>query len=334
MISFIESLGKNNRSAIVISNEKTDCQVISSLLGGRVKFVKLKNDNPVSDQFLIPLNILRKTSVYFSIYPKFPVILPFLGVKVFVIIADMINFSISQKIFLKVFGKLPYRVITISDTWKKKIDRFIGKNTVRVYCDISYMEEKSGRNLEDKQLDKDELKMLGIEPGKYLLYVGNFNPHKNIKNLILAFKIVREKFEDLQLVLAGGGGKNEQKFDVPPECKIIRFPDDALLKKLYMNAFAFVLPSFQEGLGIPLIEAAYFAKPILASDIDIFRETAGDCALFFDPNSPKDISDKILILRQNSSLRKSMEEKSRKIAEKFSSFKTGDILYEIVFGKQ
>jgi glycosyltransferase involved in cell wall biosynthesis len=44
-----------------------------------------------------------------------------------------------------------------------------------------------------------------------------------------------------------------------------------------------IFPSFMEGFGIPLIEGALFDKPVLCSDIDVFREVAGDDAFYFNP---------------------------------------------------
>lgn len=330
LISFLETIGEKGKFALIISNKETDTDFISLLLKGRCDFVYLPFDSPYTDQFLIPYYIIGRTNLYFSIYPKFPVILPFLGIDVFITVADMINFSFAQKLFLKFFGKLPKGVITISDTWKKKVESFIGREAIRVYSDIHYVKERFERN----ENGDTEVRKLGITPGKYLLYVGNFNPHKNVRNLVEAFKLVSVHLPDLELVLAGGGGRNEQYFDVPPRCKIIRSPDDKLLRKLYRHAFAYISASLMEGLGNTPLEACYFGKALLLSDIEVFRETVGGCALFFDPLSPKDIAQKIIMLYRNPKLKQKLEERSKENAKRFLSFKMGELIYDFVFSSQ
>ena len=44
-----------------------------------------------------------------------------------------------------------------------------------------------------------------------------------------------------------------------------------------------IFPSFTEGFGIPITEGALYSKPVLCSDIEVFREIAGDDAFYFDP---------------------------------------------------
>jgi glycosyltransferase involved in cell wall biosynthesis len=55
------------------------------------------------------------------------------------------------------------------------------------------------------------------------------------------------------------------------------------MRKLVANARALIMPSFAEGYGLPVIEALSLGVPTIASDIPIFRETAGDSALFISP---------------------------------------------------
>ena len=59
--------------------------------------------------------------------------------------------------------------------------------------------------------------------------------------------------------------------------------DDAELAALYRRATALVYPSVCEGFGLPLIEARHYGAPVIASDIPIFREIAGDTVRYFPP---------------------------------------------------
>jgi len=72
---------------------------------------------------------------------------------------------------------------------------------------------------------------------------------------------------------------------------------------LYRFSDALLFPSFQEGFGIPILEAGLVQLPIFCSDIPPFHETAGDHAVFFDPNGqPAYIANRIAKEMQNNNL--------------------------------
>jgi glycosyltransferase involved in cell wall biosynthesis len=63
--------------------------------------------------------------------------------------------------------------------------------------------------------------------------------------------------------------------------------DDERLRYLYAGARATIVPSLAEGFGLPVLEAQRTGCPVVCSDIPVFREIAGDAALFFDPTRPE-----------------------------------------------
>ena len=71
-----------------------------------------------------------------------------------------------------------------------------------------------------------------------------------------------------------------------PDTRIIAtgYIDDAQRNALYAGAHLFVHPSLAEGFGMPLLEAMHFGRTILASDIEVFHEVAGDDVRYFDPH--------------------------------------------------
>ena len=71
---------------------------------------------------------------------------------------------------------------------------------------------------------------------------------------------------------------------------LIKNPTLSDLKFFYKNALALIHPSLSEGFGLPLIEAAYFNRPIIASNIEVFKELLGNNYLSFDPNEVTDIT--------------------------------------------
>lgn len=128
----------------------------------------------------------------------------------------------------------------------------------------------------------------------FFLYVGNFYPHKNVSRLIDAFGKIPEPY---RLFLVGPLDPFAEKLkEHVRELKIegrVSFYHDVSsheLASFYQSAAALVHPSLAEGFGLPLIEATYFHLPIVASDIPVFREIAGDRYLRFDPTKTEEIS--------------------------------------------
>jgi glycosyltransferase involved in cell wall biosynthesis len=127
----------------------------------------------------------------------------------------------------------------------------------------------------------------------YILYVGNFYPHKNISNLIKAMQFISP---EIKLVLVGPDGfflNRIKSFaeDLNLANRLMYYPDasTADMVYLYKHAAALVHPSLEEGFGLPLIEAAYFNTQVVASDISVFHELLGNLYTPFDPTKPEDI---------------------------------------------
>lgn len=59
---------------------------------------------------------------------------------------------------------------------------------------------------------------------------------------------------------------------------------DQAMRRLVAGARALLMPSFVEGFGLPLIEALQLGAPVLASDLAVFREIAGDIPTYLDPH--------------------------------------------------
>jgi glycosyltransferase involved in cell wall biosynthesis len=125
-------------------------------------------------------------------------------------------------------------------------------------------------------------------PNPYWLFVGQRNLYKNFGTLLRAFTQISEKTRT-DLVLVGGLPELESwQIDLlirhRLERRIHRLAvSDGVLRQVYANAEGFIFPSLAEGFGIPLLEAMAAGVPIVASDIPVFHEVAGDAALFFDP---------------------------------------------------
>jgi glycosyltransferase involved in cell wall biosynthesis len=181
-----------------------------------------------------------------------------------------------------------------------------------------------------------------VKPGNYILHVGSMFKRKNIPALIEAFgKIKKEGYPDLKLVLAGPRPATKTDNDyqlilntikqgnVEQDVIFTGYLSDEALGSLYKNALMYVFPSVNEGFGIPVLEAFHNDLPVIVADNTCLPEVGGDAVLTFDPFRQDDLYDKMLLLLNDSKLRKTMIAKGRQRLENFSWEKTADQLVDI-----
>lgn len=134
----------------------------------------------------------------------------------------------------------------------------------------------------------------------YFFFVSVWRKYKNIELLAAAFNSFNEKYDDqYQLVL---GGEQDSKYpEIYEYIKTLeqykkgniivtgRIQNDEDVILLYDGAEALIAPSLSEGFGLWMVEAAARGLPVIASDIPIFHEIAGDAALYFDPYSEENL---------------------------------------------
>ncbi|HEV8472133.1 MAG TPA: glycosyltransferase family 1 protein [Methylomirabilota bacterium] len=126
--------------------------------------------------------------------------------------------------------------------------------------------------------------------GAYVLYVGNFMPHKNVDGLLRAWASLPAALRaGHRLVLAGADAARRPALEALARAlnvaATVTFPgriEDADLPGLYSACAAFVLPSLEEGFGLPAIEAMACGAPVIVSDRGALPEMAGPGAAVVD----------------------------------------------------
>lgn len=187
-------------------------------------------------------------------------------------------------------------IIAVSHATKDDIAKYYGR-TKNVHVVHHGVDHEKFRVLSDAEKQEGLKKLQQKYPSiqnSYLLFVGQIQPRKNIERLVEAFEKMGEK---LQLVIAGGYGWNNEEIykrieeSSQRDCIIVTGPvSDDLLPALYANAQAFVMPSLQEGFGIPLVEAAACGVPVVTSNHSSMKEIMGDAGVFVDPNDTVSIT--------------------------------------------
>ena len=121
------------------------------------------------------------------------------------------------------------------------------------------------------------------------LMVGTVEPRKMHQEVLEAFETLWQQTENIHLKIVGKQGWMMEDFikklsKHPQKNKklfYLRFISDKELQYLYSSSDCLIVASEDEGFGLPLIEGAKNGIPIIARDIEVFREVAGDYACYF-----------------------------------------------------
>ena len=159
----------------------------------------------------------------------------------------------------------------------------------------------------------------GLNPDKkYLYFIGNLEPRKNLKTLVEAYQLLPQEVKaKYSLVLAGGKGwkteATQEAIDkaiaAGEDIKHIGFIDQADSPTLFQGASLFVMPSLYEGFGMPILEAMASGTPVVAADIPVLKEVGADFATYADPQSPESFKTAIeAALKQPKPSRESLQQ--------------------------
>jgi glycosyltransferase involved in cell wall biosynthesis len=164
----------------------------------------------------------------------------------------------------------------------------------------------------------------------YILYVGNFKPHKNLPRLLMAYAALPATLRAAHaLVLAGGDREGRPALErlaarLGAGDRVI-FPgrvDDRDLPALYAGAAVFVLPSLEEGFGLPALEAMACGAPVIASNRGALPEVVGDAGILVDAESDTELAGALARLLTDDALRADLTRRGLGRAPLFSSERT------------
>jgi alpha-1,3-rhamnosyl/mannosyltransferase len=164
-----------------------------------------------------------------------------------------------------------------------------------------------------------------------LLYVGAINPHKNLETLLRALAelrryglprwhlaIVGEYLQDSNLGCHREITALRHELGLDDSVTLTGFVSDAELVLLYNTAHALVLPSLDEGFGLPVVEAMACGLPVAVSARGALPGLVGDAGLSFDPLDKSDITQTTARLLQDEDLRRTLGERGMARARAFS----------------
>lgn len=202
---------------------------------------------------------------------------------------------------VKKSAKRASHIATISKNSQKEISSFYNVPLKRIGVYYPAVDTKVFYRRDDKAI-KAVKKKYQIT-GNYILFVGNIEPRKNLKNLLLAYEKLDKATRDAHpLLLVGAKGwQDGEIFEIIKRLKsagntVLRpsgYVSDADLPAIYSGATLFVYPSIYEGFGIPPIEAMACGVPVICSDNSSLPEAVGTSAITVDATSVNSIAQAI-----------------------------------------
>jgi glycosyltransferase involved in cell wall biosynthesis len=218
-------------------------------------------------------------------------------------------------------------IVTVSEFTRSRIIENLGVSAEKVRVIYPGVDDWFMRR--DTAVVKRVFDALGIDR-PCLLYVGKFEPQKNINRLIDAFHRVLKQ-RDMVLVMAGPINwyyhivlEKIKEMNLVDNIIFTGYITDETMSALYSGASALVFPSLYEGFGLPVLEAMACGLPVVSSNVCSIPEVAGEAALLADPYSPDDIAEKILLLLKDESLRHELISRGKKRAQFFSWKQTAE----------
>jgi glycosyltransferase involved in cell wall biosynthesis len=163
----------------------------------------------------------------------------------------------------------------------------------------------------------------GLGERPVLLTIASELPHKNLAALIRAQSLTPEP-ERALLVLVGQG---TDRGDLPRLTGELGLLDDVRLlgpqprgelEGLYGLAAGLIVPSLEEGFGLPVLEAMVREVPVACSDIPVLREVTAGAALYFDPRDPASIAAAMRQLAGDARLAAELRDRGRERARSYS----------------
>lgn len=289
---------------------------------------------PYFDPFSLSLPSERIDQIIVTVHDltplKFPKLFPS-GIK------GKVKWLVQRKRLQKVKA-----IITDSLASKEDIMSLVGvsKERVHVVCLAApehFVKLKSG---EWQKEIRSKYKL----PEKFVLYVGDATPNKNLPRLIEAIKQI-----NIPLVMVGkaiaepaqnpSNAWNKDLVVVQQQIKnnnllfTLGFVPDDDLVKLYNIATCLVMPSLYEGFGLPVLEAMQSGCSVITSKEGSLPEVADNAAYFVDAYSIESIANGIKTVCEDTELQKDLSEKGIKQAKKFSWKKTAEetiMVYETI----
>lgn len=200
--------------------------------------------------------------------------------------------------------RFAYKVIAVSNATKKDLVKYYKVDGSKV--EVVYHGYEAGEHNIQTSLSL---------PEKFIVFIGTIQPRKNIIGLIDAFTELKCDHPELshKLVIAGRvGWKPEEtlaKIKSNSDVVYLGHVSDDDRWAILRRASLYVLPSFYEGFGMPILEAFSMHVPVATANVSSMPEVAGEAAVYFDPKNITEIKQALQDVLLDKSLAERLVEK-------------------------
>lgn len=231
------------------------------------------------------------------------------------------------------------KVIAVSETTKRDLIDLYGGNPEKISVIHHGVENKF--SIFNNQFSLNSQFSIS-KP--FILYIGRIELKKNIDGILEAYKILKKKHKvPHKLILAGlpGFGYDVLKLKIRNLLKIknlkleiieLGYVSEQEKSELLNNADMFVLPSFYEGFGMPILEAQAVSCPVITSNVSSMPEVAGHGAILVEPRNIEQIAESMYKVISDNDLRKDLIEKGNQNLKKFSWQKCAEETLRVILG--
>lgn len=274
--------------------------------------------------------VFRDLDIYHGLSHELPFGIPGSGVFKVVTIHDLIfeyfpqDYSLLDRRIYHAKFRYACRhadaIIAISNQTREDIVKYYGISPDRIHVIYQSCDPQFYSRIPDQKVE--DVKSRYQLPDDYLLYVGSVIARKNLGNIIRAMDLLPGD-QSPPLVIIGSGKKYEQQVrelirarKMEKSCHWIS-PDFDEFPAIYKGARMFILPSFYEGFGIPLLEAMSVGTPVITSDQSALAEIVGEAGLTVAPGQPEAISEAIERLSTDEQLHNQLKSRGKERARAF-----------------
>jgi len=215
--------------------------------------------------------------------------------------------SATHESWLRSISEVAGGLICISESVAQDVRAWIAANIPAHAPDIKvasfHLGADIGNSLPTQGMPDNAAVVLGsLQAGAGFLMVGTLEPRKGHTQTLAAFEHLWRQGIAANLVIVGKEGwmvdkladKLRRHTELGKRLFWLEGISDEYLEKVYAASCCLIAASEGEGFGLPLIEAAQHKLPIIARDIPVFREVAGEHAFYFSGLQPVDLANAII----------------------------------------
>lgn len=218
------------------------------------------------------------------------------------------------------------KLIVVSEFTKQELIKYFPAATTKTIEVVYHGYDRDLYNPE-KITSKDEvLGRYGLKK-PYFLYIGRLESKKNIIGLLNGFRQYCQDNPDNREELVLAGKRGQEFADIvnllndpvlKDRVKELGWTPEADIPTLLSSAVVFVMPSWYEGFGMPLVQAMALGTPIIAANSGSLPEVATEAGLYFDPTSADELAQKLTEIVNNQDLRYNLSKAGITRAKLFS----------------